>query len=148
MTLSKSLETLAPICLFCLISVASAEDGGGAKKEELKKTLGKSDNVAESITSSDEMMFPVDTTPRFSVRELQIRGNNLVSTAELVEKLPVAYIVHTGEDGKSAEEIYDFRALCDLVKDPGVERSVSLKTIQGLTKYILSRYQEEGYAGI
>ena len=148
MTLSKPLETLALICLFCLISVASAADGGDTNKEELKKTLGKSPNVAKSITSSDEIMFPVDTTPRFSVKALRIRGNNLISTAELLEEMLVPYIVNTIEDGKPVEAIYDFRALRELVYNPGVERLVSLKTIQGLTKYILSAYQKKGYAGI
>ncbi len=148
MSLSRLLRALAPIYLFCLIAVASAEDGGDINKAELKKTSEKSRNVTESVTSSDETTFPVDTTPRFSVKALQIRGNSLISTAELLEKLPVSYTVNTSEDGKPVEVIYDFRALRDLAREPGSERSVSLKTIQGLTKYILSAYQDRGYAGI
>jgi len=139
---------LVPVFLLCLIAVALAEDERGAGKEDLKKVLENPRRSTESMTSLDEAAFPEDTTPRFSVKELQIRGNNLISTAELLEELPAAYIVEVTEDGKPVKEIYDFRALRELVRDPGVARAVSLKTIQGLTKYILSVYREKGYAGI
>ena len=94
------------------------------------------------------LTFPEDRTPRFSVRELQIRGNDLISTEELLQELPAAYMISVGEDDEPVEEIYDFRSLNGLVSNPGVRHEVSLKTIQGLTKYILRAYQAKGYAGI
>ena len=145
---SRQLKALVPICLICFIAVAFAEDENKARKAELEKDLGKSDSTIESTISSEEITFPEDTTTRFTVKELQIRGNDLISTAELLEKLPVAYIVSMKKDEEPVKEIYDFRVLRDLVRDPGRDCEVSLKTIQGLTKYILSAYQEKGYAGI
>jgi len=97
---------------------------------------------------SDEITFPEDTTPRFSAGKLKISGNTLISTEALLEKLPEAYIVSTKQDDDTDKEIYDFRVVIDLIRDPGENREVSLKTIQGLTKYILSVYQDKGYAGI
>ncbi|MFC1635267.1 ShlB/FhaC/HecB family hemolysin secretion/activation protein [Planctomycetota bacterium] len=144
----KKVSILVPISLLCLVVVAFAEDEKDIRKGELEKALEKPRSSTESATSLDEVTFPEDTTPRFSVKELQIRGNNLIPTAELLEKLPMAYIVSTREDDKPVKEIYDFRALHDVVRDPNVGRAVSLKTIQGLTKYILSVYQEKDYAGI
>ena len=92
--------------------------------------------------------FAEDTTPRFSVRKLQISGNNLISTTELLEKLPLEYTVSTQKDDEPVEETYDFRALHDLIGDPEGDHEVSLKTIQGFTRYILSAYREKGYAGV
>jgi hemolysin activation/secretion protein len=148
MNLSKHLKALVSISLCCFIAAAFAGEESDARKAELEKSLGESRNSIESTTSSDETIFPEDTTPRFKVRQLQISGNNLISTSELLENLPVAYIVSVKNGDVPVKETYDFRALTDLVRNPGVDSEVSLKTIQGLTKYILSVYQEKGYAGI
>jgi len=148
MDLSKQLKGLVPISLLCLIAVVFAGEQSDARREQLDKELGESRRVTERKASSDEITFPRDTTPRFSARELKISGNTLLSTAELLEKLPEAYIVSSKKDGDPDKEVYDFRVLLDLIRDPGVGREVSLKTIQGLTKYILSVYQDEDYAGI
>jgi len=94
------------------------------------------------------LTFPDDRTERFIVKRLQIRGNDLVPTAELLHELPAVYTASVGEDDEPADEIYDFRSLKGLVCSPGVGRQVSLKTIQGFTKYILRVYQAKGYAGI
>ncbi|HCO94096.1 MAG TPA: hypothetical protein DIU00_09120 [Phycisphaerales bacterium] len=148
MNLSKHLKALVSISLCCFIAAAFAGEESDARKAELEKSLGESPNSIESTTSSDETIFPEDTSPRFKVRDLQISGNNLISTSELLENLPVAYIVSVKNGEVPVKETYDFRALTDLVRNPGVDSEVSLKTIQGLTKYILSVYQEKGYAGI
>ena len=147
-SLTKKLRVFVPISLLCFVVVAFAEEERGLGKEELKGALEKSRSPTKSVTSLDEVTFPEDTTPRFSVKALQIRGNNLISTAELLEKLPLAYIVSTTEKNKPVKTIYDFRTLHDIVRDPNVSRAVSLRTIQGLTKYILSVYREKNYAGI
>src|SRR4030042_3547117 len=148
MDLSKQLKALVPISLLCLIAVAFAGEQSDVRKEQLDKELGESQKVTESAALSDEISFPEDKTQRFSAKELKISGNTLLSTAELLENLPEAYIVSSKKDGDSEKEIYDFRVLLDLIRDPGVDCEVSLKTIQGLTKYILSVYQDKDYAGI
>jgi hemolysin activation/secretion protein len=148
MALSKLSKAFVLISSGLLIAVAFAENEGPLREEESKKMLEKSRSLTDNAMSSGETILIEDTTQRFLVGELQIRGNHLISTAELLEALPMAYIVSTREDSDPAKEIYDFRAIHDVVRDPGLKRSVSLKTIQGFTKYVLSRYQEEGYAGI
>ena len=148
MDLSKQLKTLVPISLFCFIAVAFAAEESDVRREQLEKELGESQSAIDIAASSDEITFPEDTTPRFSTRELKISGNTLISTEALLEKLPEAYIVSAKKDDDTDKEIYDFRVVIDLIRDPGGDRQVSLKTIQGLTKYILSVYQDKGYAGI
>jgi hemolysin activation/secretion protein len=148
MDLSKQLKALVPISLFCLIAVAFAAEESDVRREQLEKELGESQSVIDSVASSDEITFPEDTTPRFSVKELKISGNALISTEALLEKLPEVYIISVTKDDDTDKEIYDFRVVIDLIRDPGGDREVSLKTIQGLTKYILSVYQDKDYAGI
>jgi len=148
MNLSKRLKALVSISLCCFIAAAFAGEGSDARKAELEKSLGESRNLIESTTSFDGTIFPEDTSPRFKVKELRIGGNTLISTSELLGNLPVAYIVSVKNGEEPVKETYDFRAIQELVRNPGVDGEVSLKTIQGLTKYILSVYQEKGYAGI
>ena len=148
MDLSKQLKAFVPISLFCLIAVAFAAEESDVKREQLEKELGGSQSAIDSGVSSDEITFPEDTTPRFSVKELTISGNTLISTEALLEELPEAYIVSAKKDDDTEKEIYDFRAVIDLIRGSRGDRQVSLKTIQGLTKYILSVYQNKGYAGI
>ena len=148
MDFSKQLKALVPIFLFCLIAVAFASEESDVRREQLEKELGEPQSAIDSVASSDEITFPEDTTPRFSVKELKISGNTLISNEALLEKLPEAYIVSTKQDDETDKEIYDFRVVIDLIRDPGGDRQVSLKTIQGLTKYILSVYQDKDYAGI
>jgi len=137
------------MCLLVLTSAGMAETEAEAKKAELEEvldrlleTLGDETSVAEQA-----LALPEDTSQRFVVKELRINGNNLVSTAELLENMPLVYDL-SKKEGAAADEIYDFRALLDIVVEPGKDREVSLKSIQGLTKYILSIYREKGYAGI
>ena len=148
MDLSKQLKALMPISLFCMIAFAFAAEESDVRRKQLEKELGESQSVIDSVTSPDEIIFPDDTTPRFLVKELKISGNTLISTEALLEKLSEAYVVSTKKDGDTVEEIYDFRAVIDIIREPGRDRQVSLRTIQGLTKYFLSVYQDKGYAGI
>ena len=148
MDLSKQLKALVPISLFCLVAVTFGAEESDVRREQLEKELGGPQSAIDSGVSSDEITFPEDTTPRFSVNKLTISGNTLISTEALLEKLPEAYIVSAKKDDDTDKEIYDFRVIIDLIRDSGGDRQVSLKTIQGLTKYILSVYQNKGYAGV
>ena len=148
MDFSKQLKALASISLFCLIAVTFAAKESDVRREQLEKELGESKSAIDSGISSDEIAFPEDTTPRFSVKKLKISGNTLISTEALLEKLPEAYIVSAKKEDGTDKEIYDFRVVIDLIRDPDGDHEVSLKTIQGLTRYILSVYQDKGYAGI
>lgn len=70
------------------------------------------------------------------VKEVRVNGNTLISTAELLKTMPEEYIEN------------DFRVLREIILSPGQKRPVSLQSIRGLTKYILSKYNDKGYAGI
>jgi len=148
MDFSRQLKALVPISLFCLIAVTFAAEESDARREQLEKELGEPQSAIESGISLDEIAFPEDTTPRFSVKKLIISGNTLISTEALLDKLPEAYIVSAKKEDGADKEIYDFRVVIDLIRNSGADREVSLKTIQGLTRYILSVYQDKGYAGI
>ncbi|MHC4459861.1 MAG: ShlB/FhaC/HecB family hemolysin secretion/activation protein [Planctomycetota bacterium] len=155
------------IVLLCFGTVVSATadeamaDNTIPEKTNVRRKPGRKAKVIEEIKAEGEaaaeakreveverLNLPEDTSPRFVVKELQISGNNLVSTAKLLEKLPLAYKVSIRRDDTTVEETYDFRVLHEVIVDPGREREVSLKTIQGLTKYVLSIYRDKGYAGI
>jgi len=90
--------------------------------------------------------FATNDTEKFSVKRLKITGNTLISTRKLLEKLPLSDIEVDPNTGAKINEIYDFRVLYDIILRPGEERFVTLNTIKGLTKYILSQYSD--YAGI
>lgn len=94
-----------------------------------------------------EAKLPGVNTPKnkpdlFGVKQIRITGNTALSYTELMDpkRLPLQYV--------EKEEEYDFRALHEVLKSPGKMNWLSKKTIQGLTKYILNRYIEKGYAGI
>jgi len=115
MALSKLSNALLLLSLCFLTAVTFAESQGTLREKESKKTLEKSRSLTENEASSGETVLVEDTTQRFQVAELQIRGNHLISTSELLSELPAAYIVSTSEDGVPVKEIYDFRVIRDIV---------------------------------
>jgi len=86
----------------------------------------------------------------FLVKRLMITGNILVSTRKLLEKLPLSYIDYEEIDPNTEKArvngTYNFKVLYDIILRPGKEYVISLETIQGFSKYILSQYSD--YAGI
>jgi hemolysin activation/secretion protein len=104
---------------------------------------------AEEARTSEELNLPVDTTARLVVRELRISGNTLISTGELLQYMPAVYNA-SGQPLSQADSqyLYDLRPIQEIVSAPGQPREVSLRTIQGLTQYILSVYQTNDYSGI
>ncbi len=148
MSSSRLIKAFLLISLSCLTGVTFAGARRNLTQSEQEKPSDPAISYSLLNRTISPMSFPEDRTQRFSVRELHIRGNDLISTAELLEELPAAYIIPASEGDEPVEEIYDFRALKSLAYSPGVAREVSLKTIQGLTKYILRAYQAKGYAGI
>ncbi len=103
---------------------------------------------AVSSSQSDVPVFPEDTSPRFKVKQVRISGNSLIPTEQLLEELPSVYTVTRQKDNTIEKELYDFTILSAIISEPGREREISRKTIQGFTEYLLSVYKEKGYAGI
>ena len=99
--------------------------------------------------ASEELNLPIDTSPRLTVKELRISGNTLISTDELLQYMPAVYNA-SGQPLNKADSqyLYDLRSIQEIVAAPGQPREVSLRTIQGLTQYILSVYQKNDYSGI
>jgi hemolysin activation/secretion protein len=149
MSLSRRTTILTvTVFLFLVIPCLSQTSIQQERKAELEQVLEKLRKKAEDKTTLAGLTFPEDTSQRFWVKELRISGNDLISTAKLLENLPLAYKVSEQKDDTTVEQVYDFRVLHDIILSPGQEREVSIKTIQGFTKYVLSVYQDKGYAGI
>lgn len=140
----------ALVCFLFLGATGFAETEVRTKKTALEKALGRLRESIEGVGTAEELVIPKDTSQQFSVKRVQISGNSLISTAELLTDLPTVYVLEVKDaaGGVISSETYDFRGIIDLIVDPGESRSVSLRTIQGFTKYVLAKYQEKGYAGI
>jgi len=90
-----------------------------------------------------------DTTARFAVRKLRISGNTLISTEELLQNLPETFNASDRAlDQAESGDLYSFKVLREVIQNPGPPRDVSRRAMQGLTRYVLSVYQDRGYAGI
>ena len=121
-----------------------------ARQETAKaKARRKSAKMGKQWARVEQLDLPEDTTARFSVKRLQISGNTLISTDELLENMPLVY----NASGKAlaeadSSELYDLRTVHEVIAQPGEPRRVSARTVQGLTQYILSAYQTRNYAGV
>ena len=105
--------------------------------------------LAVGVTQAAEMNLPEDTSARLVVRELRISGNTLITTERLLEYMPDIF---NASDQRLSEAdsqyLYDLRIIREIAAQPGPARDVSIRTIQGLTQYILSVYRDEDYSGI
>jgi hemolysin activation/secretion protein len=148
-SLSMRILRLIVICYFLspVIFLAALDCKADDAAREIATTEGQ-DYSKEGGASSADMSPPKDA---FLVKEVRIRGNTLISTAELLDNLPPFYFdraVDPNTKQTKVVEVYDFGVLQQIVQRPGEGRFVSLETIQGLTKYILSRYREGDYFGV
>ena len=119
------------------------------KREASEKAEVKA--KAKSVDSIDveQLNLPEDTTPLLAVKQVSIVGNTLISTDELLAKIPSVYnISDKSIDEAESTSLYDFRVLQDIVLNPGQTRQVSARTIEAFTAYLVSVYQEQNYAGI
>jgi hemolysin activation/secretion protein len=149
MNISRRGAFVTLIVLVVSTTVCFADTDVGEKKAELERGLGPL--VKDTLSSESTLRgltFPEDTTQRFTVSELRIMGCTLLSSEELLKNLPLAYKVPVPKGQTFVAETYDFRPIHQLILNPRQECEVSLKTMQGLTKYILAQYQAKGYAGI
>jgi hemolysin activation/secretion protein len=103
--------------------------------------------LSQSGRRASTPLPPRDTTPTYLVRAVDISGNTFLSTQDLLKDVPVLY-VKKSQDPNVAPETYDFAVLRDVIRSPGELRQVSTRTIKGFTEYLLSRYNDRGYAGI
>jgi len=105
--------------------------------------------ICVAQAAEEALNLPEDMTPRLVVRELRISGNSLISTNELLENIPAVYNASSQPLSQADSQfLFDLRVIKEIISEPGQPREVSLRTIQGLTQYILSVYQDNGYSGI
>ena len=117
-----------------------------AQEKRIRAVEKAKAKLEETIAEID---LPADTTPRFTVKQINISGNSLISTDDLFEKMPLIYNASDKPlDEAESNLLYDFRVLHDIILEPGQPRQVSARTVQGLTQYVLSAYQNKNYAGI
>jgi len=128
-----------------------AAEAAKAKREE-KARPAKADMRIRLATAKEQLArvkLPEDTSARLTVKEIRFNGNTLVSTAELFDNMPVVFNASDKPLAKAeSSALYDFTALYEIILEPGTAREVSARTIQGLTQYVLSLYQDKHYAGI
>ncbi len=103
--------------------------------------------VTEEQVASLEL--PEDNTIRLRVRDIRFTGNMLITTETLIAEMPLVYNASgTPLIKAQSRDLYDLRGIRDIFNDPNQSTEVSLRSIQGLTQYILSEYTDKGYSGI
>lgn len=104
---------------------------------------------ASALARTMDIALPQDNTPKMTVRRVQLDGNILVTDAEIINQMPLIWSASGMPLSETKpEDLYDFRVLNEIMLDPGVQRQVSARTVQGFTAFVLSLYQEHNYAGI
>ena len=104
---------------------------------------------AQKEPKIEQTYLPEDTSSLFSVKEIRISGNKLLSTNELLINMPLVYNASDKPADKAEPgDLYDFRVIRDVILNPGQPRQISRRTMQGFTKYILSVYEKHGHGGI
>ncbi len=119
------------------------------QKESAEKTAIPKATLSEADPVKSAKHLPEDNTPRYKISRIDITGNTLISSKDLLKRLPEVY--SAAPAGKSAYEstfLYDFRNLKHLIKNQGSSLEISARTIQGFTQYLLEVYRQKGYSGI
>lgn len=130
------------------------EEGMPEEEEALEKIEAEKAEVKpffkeEELVDISALDLPEDTSARFTVRELTISGNDLITTIELLENVPMVYNASAQAMTEAESQyLFDLRAVRELISEPGRSHTVSARAIRGLTQYILSVYQQRHYAGI
>ncbi len=140
-------STISKVCIVivCLGSIVYAADALQGSSQLPSDKTKREMQIESAIGGS----LPEDTSPRLMVRELLISGNTLISTEELLVRMPLVYNASDKPLLKAESQyLYDLRVIHDIVSQPGLPRMISSRTIQGLTQYILSVYEDNHYAGI
>ena len=130
------------LILFCIGSVVCFADTP-------QKSSQPSTDKARQRMQIEQLTLPEDTSPRLMAKELLISGNIRISTEKLLDNMPLVYNASDQPLLKAESQyLYDLRVIHDIISLPGLPRMISSRTIQGLTQYILSVYEDNHYAGI
>ncbi len=117
-----------------------------AKRQEVETTRAKNQDVKEQLAN---VKLPEDTTALLKVKEIRFSGNTLISTTKLLADMPVIFNASDKPLAKAESKyLYNLSRRARGTIDPGQTREISARTIQGLTQYVLSVYQQKNYGGI
>jgi len=120
------------------------------EKERQEMLKGKKKARARiSLEEISKLDFPADSTPVMTAKEIRISGNKLMTTEELLSRVPLVYNASDVPlQQAESSNLYDFRTVVDIIDNPGRGRQISARTIKGLTQCILSIYKDKDYSGI
>ncbi|MHC5082366.1 MAG: ShlB/FhaC/HecB family hemolysin secretion/activation protein [Planctomycetota bacterium] len=149
------------LCLLACFAVGVISPAGAANlpapKTADQEALEKMETEGESIVKEEKAIsadleamiaaLPADDTPRFDVSTIELTGNSLFTDEALLKWMPDVYN-SSPDEVIEGTYLYDLRPLKAIVATPGTSQNVSARSIQGLTQYILSKYQRRHYAGI
>jgi hemolysin activation/secretion protein len=117
-----------------------------AKQQEVETTRAKNQDVKEQFAN---VKLPEDTTALLKVKEIRFSGNTLVLTSELVAKMPAIFNASDKPLTKAESKyLYNLSPVREVLSTPGQTCEISARTVQGLTQYVLSVYQQKNYGGI
>ncbi len=137
-------STMSKVCIVT-VYLCSIVYAAGALQQSSQRPSDKTKRGMQI----EQLSLPEDTSPRLIVRELLISGNTLISTEELLEGMPLIYNASDEPLLKAESQyLYDLRVIHDIISQPTLPRMISSRTIQGLTQYILSVYEDKHYAGV
>jgi hemolysin activation/secretion protein len=129
-----------------------AEQFEQQRQLDAKAQREASESAVQKKSSATELAkakLPEDTSARLSVKEIRFEGNTFVSTQELIAGMPDIFNASNVPMAKAeSKDLYDFRVVKEIISSPGTAREVSARTLQGLTQYVLSIYQQKNYGGI
>ena len=141
------LMTAAPWAQAQRLPASRTEEQQVLEEKEAAEQAVRIEAEPVRVTGDLISQLPEDTTAVFTLQDIELRGNTLLSEESLLGGLPDVYNASTAGELEPAY-LYDFRPVKVLLDAPGTEQPISARTIQGLTQYILSQYQKRGYAGI
>ena len=153
-TKSLAVIVIAIVAITVCIPVWGAKLPASKTKEqqalEAKEAQEQAVTTDESVPAPETIAvenLPEDSTPRYQVSQIAFTGNTLFTDEQLLAKLPDIY--NAAKDGSiESANLFDLRGLKAIAGMPGTEETVSARSIQGFTQYILSIYQSKNYAGI
>jgi hemolysin activation/secretion protein len=150
-------------------NTASAADKGDVVKETLTPRTEKAEKIKEKREAAqkekrlapkkkpvpevnglpENIHLPEDSTLLLSVSSIEITGNKLLTTDELLKNVPSVYNTSNEKIEKTDPVfLYDLRSIKNVLESPGQTHQVSARTIQGFEQYLSSVYQAKGYGGV
>jgi len=114
-----------------------------------EKRLAPQKSILDANGLPENVNLPEDATLMLSVSKIELIGNKLLTTDELLKDMPSVYNT-SNEKIEKADPVflYDLRSIKNVLEAPGQTHQVSARTIQGFTQYLLSVYQTKGYGGV